>query len=375
MRLSTRSSPSSVPDLTSDTGAGRIDLDDADAVRAGDATGSLLHASMGGAQFRAVATAVDAGALESLDGVRPRAMVWVGGRSTRVRDAAAVVAALAEAVGGPSTPPLVVTHALPSWVGALDVVLVSGDDAGDPGLAAAIDIAAARGASVVVDVPREGPVAESGRGRAAWLEPLPYLPPHRGFLRHVAAGMGVLTALGVQGLDVAAAADAVDIELESIGPDLATPVNPAKLLANSVGGRDPLVWIHADAVSEAVCDRAVAAFCDAGRVTAASSVADAVRAQAERAQGRPPVDPMASLFHDEELDGPLDNLPVRHLGMVLSADEELVRLAAGPLVDIEWITDRGRDTVGDTPTPLSGKVAAFMARTELSAAYLLVGGL
>lgn len=364
-----------MPDLTSDPGTGVVDLDDAAALRGADATGALLHASMGGAQMRAVATAVASGVLAELEGVRPRAIVWVGGRSTRARHAAALVTALAEAVGGPAVPPLVVAHTLPPWVGALDVVLVSGDDAGDPGLAAAIDSAAGRGAIVVVDVPREGPVAESGRGRASWLEPLQYLPPHRGFLRHVAAGMAVLTAVGVQGLDVTAAADAIDVELESVGPDLATPVNPAKLLASSVAGIDPVVWVHADAVSAAVCDRAVAAFCDVGRVTAAASVSDAIRAQAERAQGRPPVDPMADLFHDEELDGPRTHLPVRHLGMVLSADEELVRLAAGPLADVEWVTDRGRDTAGDAPAPLSGKVAAFMARTELSAAYLLVGGL
>lgn len=364
-----------MPDLTSDTGSGHIDLDDAGALRDADATGALLHASMGGAQVRAVATAVEAGVLAELDGLRPRAVVWVGGRSTRARQAAALVGALVETVGGPAVPPLVVAHTLPSWVGALDVVLVSGDDAGDPGLAAAVDTAAGRGAAVVVDVPREGPVAESGRGRALWLEPLPYLPPHRGFLRHVAAGMAVLTALGAEGLDVTAAAEAIDAELESLGPDLATPVNPAKLLATSVAGIDPLVWVHADAVSGAVCDRAVAAFCDVGRVTASASVSDAVRGQAERAQGRPPRDPMADLFHDEELDGPRTDLPVRHLGMVLNADEELVRLAAGPLADVEWITDRGRDTAGGTPAPLSGKVAAFMARTELSAAYLLVGGL
>ena len=61
--------------------------------------------------------------------------------------------------------------------------------------------------------------------------------------------------------------------------------------------------------------------------------------------------------------------------MVLGADEDLARLAAGPLADVEWITDRGQDTVGDAPAPLSGKVAAFMARTELSAAYFVVGGL
>lgn len=364
-----------MPDLTSDTGAGRIDLDDAEALRAADATGALLHASMAGAQIRAVATAVDDGTLDALAGFRPRALVWVSGRSARARHAAGVVSALAEAVGGSSVPPLVHAHTLPTWVGALDVVLVSGDDAGDHDLASAIDTAAARGAVVVADVPREGPVGESGGGRALWLEPLPYLPPHRGVVRHLAAGMAVLTALGVDGLDVGAAADAVDAELEGLGPDLATPVNPAKLLATSVAGSDPVVWIHSDPVSAAYCDRAVAAFCDVGRVTASSTVWDSVRSQAEREQGRPPVDPLASLFHDEELDGARVHPPVRHLGMVLSADEHLVRLTAGPLTDVEWITDRGRDPADHAAAPLSGKVAALMARTELSAAYLLVGGL
>lgn len=368
-----------MPDLTSDADAGRrggvIDLDDPEALRAGDATATLLHASMAGAQVRAVATAVEAGALEQIEGTRPRALVWVSGRSARARQAAAVVTATAAHVGGPSVPPVVVVHELPAWAGALDVVLVSGDDAGDPALERAIAAAARRGAGVVVDVPREGPVAEAGADRAAWLEPLPYLPPHRGVLRHVAAGMAVLTALGVPGLDVAAAADAVDLELEGIGPDLATPVNPAKLLATTVAGTDRLVWVHDDPVAEAFCARAVAAFRDAGRVTAAATIPDAVRGQAERAAGRPAVDPLARLFHDEELDGTWDDRSVRHLGMVLGADEDFVRPAAGPLTDLEWVSDRGRDTVGDVPAPFSGRVAALMARTEIAAAYLLVGGL
>ncbi|PAY23613.1 hypothetical protein CEY15_06870 [Dietzia natronolimnaea] len=364
-----------MPDLTSDTGAGRVDLDDAEALRSSDATGALLHASMAGAQLRSVATAVDAGTLDGLVGFRPRSLVWVTGRSDRARQAARVVAALCETVGGAAVPPLVHAHTLPTWVGALDVVLVSGDDAGDRDLASAVDSAAHRGAVVVVDVPKEGPVGESGGGRAVWLSPLPYLPPHRGVLHHLAAGMAVLTALGVPGLDVGVAADVVDVELEGLGPDLATPVNPAKLLATAVSGTDPLVWIHADPVSAAYCDRAVAAFCDAGRVTAASSVSDAVRSQAERARGLPAEDPLASLFHDDELDGEREHRTIRHLGMVLSADEEFVRLTAGPLVDVEWISDRGRDTLGAAPDPLSGRVAALMARTELSAAYYLVGGL
>src|SRR5699024_3303906 len=166
--------------------------------------------------------------------------------------------------------------------------------------------------------------------------------------------MAVLGALGVRGLDLDAAADAVDVELEGIGPELSTPVNPAKLLANSVAGSDRVVWVHAAPAAAALCHRAVGAVTDAGRTTASSTPADQARGGARAA-------PLARLFHDEELDGAWEDRPVRHLGMVLDADEELVRPAAGPLVDVEWITDRGRDTVGDTPTPFSGRVAALMA--------------
>src|SRR5699024_3481248 len=202
------------------------------------------------------------------------------------------------------------------------------------------------------------------------------LPPHRGVLRHLAAGMAVLGALGVRGLDLDAAADAVDVELEGIGPELSTPVNPAKLLANSVAGSDRVVWVHADPVAEAFCHRAVAAFTDVGRITASSTIADAVRAAAdEQARSGAPADPLARLFHDEELDGAWEDRPVRHLGMVLDADEELVRPAAGPLGDVEWITDRCRGTGGDPPAPFSGRVAGVMARTGPGGAFLAGGGL
>src|SRR5699024_7776467 len=146
------SSRSSVPESANGPATAPVDLDDADALRAADVTGALLHASMAGAQIRTVATAVGSGVLDPIAGVRPRAVVWISGRSARARQAAAVVAALAGAVGGPSVPPLVLAPRLPAWVGALDVVLVSGDDAGDRDLADAVAAAGRRGAAVVVDV-------------------------------------------------------------------------------------------------------------------------------------------------------------------------------------------------------------------------------
>lgn len=362
-----------------------LDLDDVPALRSADATGALLHASMAGAQLRTVATAAADGALAGIEGLRPRTVLWVAGRSDRPREAADIVSALAAELGGHSTPPIVRAERLPAWTGALDLVLVSGDDPGDPALAGVVAEAARRGAALVLDLPREGPVRDAAPRSAAWLEPLPYAPPDRGVLRHVGAGLAVLHALGSRALDAAVAADAVDAELEGLGPDLATPVNPAKLLATAVSGTDPVLWVHADPVSGAVSRRAVAAFRDAGRITAASTVADAIRASAERAAlGAGGGDPLERLFHDDEIDGVWNPGGPRHLGMVLGADEDLVRRAAAPLADLEWVTARGADVVvdadraaahepGASSTPELGRVVALMARIELAAAYLLVG--
>ena len=60
-----------------------IDLEDAEGLVAADREGSLRAASMAGAAVRAVAAAVDEGALDSLRiDERPRSVIWVAGRGT-----------------------------------------------------------------------------------------------------------------------------------------------------------------------------------------------------------------------------------------------------------------------------------------------------
>lgn len=145
-------------------------IDDPAALRDADRTGLLMHASMAGGLVRSISGALDSGALDHLRGARPRALVWITGRSDRPRHAAGVVTALAEATGHPSVPPIVVSRECPGWVGALDIALVSGDDAGDPALAEAIGAAARRGAELVLDLPEEGPARAAAGDRGVWLK-------------------------------------------------------------------------------------------------------------------------------------------------------------------------------------------------------------
>ena len=80
----------------------------------------------------------------------PRTVVWVAGRGT----AETAGAMLAAALGGRSAAPIVVAAEAPPWIGALDVLVVAGDDPGDPALVAAAATGVRRGARVVVVAPR-----------------------------------------------------------------------------------------------------------------------------------------------------------------------------------------------------------------------------
>ena len=79
---------------------------------------------MAGAQVRATAAAFDEGALESVAGDPPRTVIWVAGRG----NAETAGSILAAALGGSAASPIVVCAEVPPWIGALDVLIVAGDD-------------------------------------------------------------------------------------------------------------------------------------------------------------------------------------------------------------------------------------------------------
>src|ERR1700712_2935668 len=123
---------------------------------------------MGGAQMRATAAALEGGALEPLRGDHPpRTVIWVASRGA----AEAAGAMLAAALGGSTAAPIVVASEVPPWIGALDVMVVAGDEARGPVLVAAAAGGVRRGARVVVAAPEEGPLREVAAGRAVMMAP------------------------------------------------------------------------------------------------------------------------------------------------------------------------------------------------------------
>lgn len=372
---------------------GRPDiLDDPDALRAADTSGALIGAASGGAQVRAVATAVSGGALDEVRGLRPRALVWIVGRSSQSAAAAGVVSALLERYPEGSGIPLHIGHVLPGWVGALDIVLVSGADAGDPIQADALARARARGAAVVADLPNEGPAADAGSaGGIAWLPPLAFVAPERAFLRHVAAGLGVVAAVlgGDAEVPLGGIADEVDAALAAAGPDLAVPVNPAKLFAGAVAEAPFPQIVFEDAVAGAVGRRIAQAFTEVGVPLTAAPLADALRvapllaarsAAARDGGGEGPAS-VDDLFHDELIDGPRPDTPAptpTNFGLVLGAPRARVELLAAALGSVSWIEfDDADDSEGAADAPeaapdfreLVASTFVVAACGELSAAY------
>lgn len=363
-------------------------LDDPDQIRQADISGAVLGAATGGGQVRAVATAVRSGALERIRGLRPRAVVWVVGRSGQAAAATRIVTSVLAYDRSTTGIPVVVEHRLPNWVGALDIVIVSGADAGDPVQVEAIEGARRRGADVVCDLPREGPAAEVGETGVSWVEPLAFVAPDRALLRHIAVGLAVFDALGVPGIDIDSAANVVDERLAANGPELAVPVNPAKLLARDlVAAKSPQVLFE-DETAGAVAQRLAQAFTESGQPVTSAPLADALRTDPVLA-AKDADSPAAhdDIFHDEMIDGPrTGGLRPTYFGLALAVNSEAVARVAAGLGNVSWIDLRDADRSdgereGEAEAEahrapsfaeLVVETMAFCACCELAAAYALV---
>ncbi|WP_225724953.1 MULTISPECIES: tobH protein [unclassified Nocardia] len=377
-----------------------LDLDDAASLQAADAGGALRSAASGGAQVRATAAAVGEDALARLKDLRPRSVVLVSGSGRATRAAGLLVAALGDRVGLPIVP----VAALPPWVGPLDVVLVSGDDAGDPRLIDAVDRALRRGAEVVVAAPHEGPLRAAAAGRAALLEPRVQVLDHNRLLRFLAAGIAVLAAVdpgraGAAVPDLTELADVLDAEALRDGPQNEVFHNPAKTLAARMQQRGIVLAGDSPAATQLAEHGAEVLLAAAGKVATAVNLAEAVAANPQMTeaagQSAPGFDP---LFHDEQLDGPA---PVERLRVfVLSADPDQVaarrRLAVfgggSGLVDADLasadvdllhteFTDPGAPAPAEEPRSGTGhggseleQLAVLALRLEMAAAYLRLIG-
>ncbi|HET7664973.1 MAG TPA: TobH protein [Mycobacterium sp.] len=348
-----------------------VDLDDGEGLLAADREGLLRAASMAGAQVRATAAALEEGDLDPLKSdAPPRTVVWVAGRG----NAETAGAMLSATLGASASAPMVVASEVPPWIGALDVLVLAGDDPGDPALVSAAATGVRRGARIAVVAPYEGPLRDATAGRSVSLAPRLRVRDDFGLVRYLAAGLAVVQVVdpGLR-VDLAALADELDAEAfrNSAGRELFT--NPAKTLADRMSGRD-VVFAGDNAATLALARHAAAIMLRiAHQTVAAVGLADALVALhtgmgADREQ---------SIFHDEQIDGPL---PRRVRTFVFATDAERPAVAArvSGLVDVDVINAEDVPEMSDAPevavAPATGRpeqqLAMLAVRLEMTATYL-----
>ena len=349
-----------------------IDLDDAEGLLAADRDGLLRAASMGGAHVRAAAAALDEGALDSVRGEgRPRTVTWVAGRGT----AETAGTMLAATSGGSAAVPIVIASEVPPWIGALDVLVVAGDDAGDPALVGAAASGVRRGARVVVAAPYEGPLRDVTAGRVAVMEPRLPLAGEFGLCRYLAIGLAVQQSIDPRlRMDLAALADELDAEALRNSASREIFTNPAKALVERMSRRR-VVLAGDNAATLALARHGCGVLLRiANEVAAAAGLADAMVAL-RAGVGSGFGDPTEALFHDEEIDGPIAER-LRVLALTLAAERAVVASRVAQIDDIDLV---GAQDVPDSPdgrpTPVVAQraeqqLAILAVRLEMAAVYL-----
>jgi hypothetical protein len=344
-----------------------VDLDDGEGLLAADHNGLLRAAAMAGAQVRATAAALAEGVLDPLrSDLPPRTVIWVAGRGA----AHSAGAMLAGVLGGSVAAPIVVAATTPPWIGALDVLIVAGDDPGDPALVNAAATGVHRGARVLVVAPQEGPLRDVAAGRAVALPPRLWVPDDFGLTRYLAAGLAALHVVdpGTR-VDLSALADELDAEALRNGTARELFTNPAKLLAERLSGADVVLAGDTAATLALARHGAAVILRLAGEVVAAAGLTDVLAAVGNRAAARRGA--QRSVFHDEQIDGPL---PRRLRTFVLTTDNERPAVAAR-IAGFDDITATGAEDVPEAgPAIPAGRaeqqLAILAVRLEMTAVYL-----
>ncbi|AKS35396.1 hypothetical protein [Mycolicibacterium goodii] len=347
-----------------------VDLDDGDGLLAADRGGLLRAAAMAGAQVRATAAALDEGLFDRLRADDPpRTVIWVANRGT-AEHAGAVLAAT---IGPSAAAPIVLAAEAPPWIGALDVLVVAGDDPGDPALVNAAAVGVRRGASVVVAAPYEGPLRDVSAGRAVVVEPRLWVPDDFAFVRYLAVGLAALYMINHDRsrdphVDLAALADELDAEAlrNSAARDLFT--NAAKTLVERMAGTDVVLAGDTAATLALARHGATMMLRIAGQVVSAVGLSDVLATLGSGARGEIGE---RSLFHDEEIDGPLPNR-LRTFVLTTDAERQTVAARIGGFDDISTISaDDVPDSAGTTlPAGRPEQQVAILAvRLEMAAVY------
>jgi hypothetical protein len=345
-----------------------IDLDDVDGLLDADREGLLRAASMAGAQMRATAAALDEGLLDPLrSDLPPRTVVWVANHGT----AEAAGSMLAAALGGSAASPIVLAAEVPPWIGALDVLVVAGDDPAETALVSAAATGIHRGARVIVAAPNEGPMRDVAAGRSVVLAPRLDVPDEFGLARYLAAGLATLDVVdpGMR-IDVAGLADDLDAETLRNSAGRESFTNPAKALAERMSGREVVLAGVSTAMLALARHGGTLLLRVAGHPAAAVRIADVLVAlRGGMTSGA--VDRTTSLFHDEEIDGPL---PPRRCTVVLTGDEERQAIVARLNGFDDMHVTSAQDVPDIVAPPPMGRpenqLATLAVRLEMAAVYL-----
>ncbi len=353
-----------------------IDLDDVDGLLGADREGLLRAAAMAGAQVRATAAALEEGELEPLraDGP-PRTVVWVATRGPAETAGSLLAAVLGSALAAP----IVVVAEVPNWIGPLDVLIIAGDDPADPALVTAAGTGTKRGARVAVIAPYEGPLRDVAAGRAVPLPPRVWVREEFGLARYLAAGLAALQVVDPNlRVDLAAMADELDAEAlrNSAGRELFT--NPAKALADKMTDREVVLAGDTPATLGLARHGAAILLRIAHQAVAAVGLADALAALHTGLGGLTAAARERSIFHDEQIDGPL---PRRVRTFVLATDTERSVVAArvADLNGVDVLTaedvpelpeSAGQPTAVTAAGRVEQQLAMLAVRLEMTAVYL-----
>jgi hypothetical protein len=348
-----------------------IDLDDTEGLLAADRDGLLRAASTAGAQVRAAAAALDEGALDAVSGDdRPRTVIWVAGRGA----AETAGTMLAATLGSWAAAPIVVAAEAPPWIGPLDVLIVAGDDPGDPALVGAAASGVRRGARVVVAAPYEGPLRDTTAGRVAVMEPRLPIPDEFGLCRYLAAGLAALQIVDPKlRVDLAVLADELDAEALRNSASREVFTNPAKALVERMSRRRVVLAGDCAATLALARHGSSVLLRIAHQVVAATGLADALVALRAGA-GSGSLDPEEALFHDEEIDGPVAER-LRVLALTLDAERTVVASRVAQLDDVDIVgAEDVPDVSDDRSAPVGGQraeqqLAILAVRLEMAAVY------
>ncbi len=245
-----------------------------------------------GAQVRAVAGSIDK--LTGLRNLQPRSLVIL------TRDMLADASArFVTSVRTPLRLPVVVTTSLPTYVGALDLVVGIGDRGDDPELARDLITADRRGATTVLVGPARGPIVEDVAPGTIQVTALPTAAgasPAR-TICSVSTVLDLLEEdeqLVAQRLEVIA--DELDEDATQLSPERDILVNPARQLRTFIDG-SRLLHTGVGPIAEAAAKLIATIFTARGL-----SSGWAAAAELSDALGDPA--PVDDIFHDPFLDGP-----------------------------------------------------------------------